>query len=130
MHAGRCFCGTVNYEIVGELGLMYFCHCSRCRKISGSAFTANAVVSPEQFVVTHGATVLKSFVSGDGISRTFCSNCGSHLFVSQGEQMRLRLGTLDGPLNKSLNMHIFTDSKADWYDILDNLPQHDERPQV
>ena len=130
MHTGRCSCDAINYEIEGELGMTYYCHCSRCRKISGSAFTANAVVSPEQFVVTLGAALLKSFVSANGISRTFCSNCGSHLFVSQGDQMRLRLGTLDTPLNKSLQMHIFTGSKADWFEILDDLPRHEERPRA
>ena len=44
--------------------------------------------------------------------------------------MRLRLGSLDTPLNAPLGMHIFTASKAEWLDILDDLPQHDARPQV
>lgn len=128
MHTGCCLCGAVEYEIIGELDTTYYCHCSRCRKTSGSAFTANAVVTREKFTVIGGAELLKSFVTSEGISRTFCSNCGSHLFVSQGDQMRLRLGTLDSPLYKPLRMHIFTSSKADWFEILDDLPRYEERP--
>ena len=130
MHTGRCFCDAINYEITGALGAAYYCHCSRCRKISGSAFTANAVVAPDRFVVTRGEALLKSFTTADGIRRTFCSNCGTHLFVGQGDQMRLRLGTLDGPLNTPMQMHIFTASKAEWHEILDDLPQHAERAVV
>ncbi len=128
MHSGSCLCGGIEYEVLSNLGTTYYCHCSRCRKTSGSAFTSNAVVSPEHFAVIRGMHLLKSFITTDEISRTFCSNCGSHIFVSQGDQMRLRLGTLDNPLNRSLDMHIFTASKADWFNILDDLPLHDERP--
>jgi hypothetical protein len=129
MHTGSCFCRAVTYEVEGDLGRTYYCHCSRCRKISGSAFSANAVIAPAQFRVTHGEELLASFTDGSGVSRAFCARCGSHLVVSQGDQMRLRLGSLDTPLGGPLDMHIFAASKADWFEILDNLPRHDERPQ-
>jgi hypothetical protein len=128
MHNGGCFCGEVKYEIEGNLGRTYYCHCSRCRKLSGSAFSANAVVSPSQFRVTQGEALLSSHVDTNGVKRTFCSRCGSHLHVSQGDQMRLRLGTLNTPLGGPLDMHIFIDSKADWFEVLDHLPQYGERP--
>ena len=130
MHTGSCFCRAVKYEIKGDLGRTYYCHCSRCRKTSGSAFSANAVISPTQLRITQGEDLLTSFTAANGVNRTFCSRCGSHLVVSQGDQMRLRLGSLDTPLNATLDMHIFAASKADWFKILDDLPQYDERPQV
>jgi hypothetical protein len=120
----------VKYEIDGEIGRTYYCHCSRCRKNSGSAFSANAVISPEQFRITEGENLLTSFTADNGVKRTFCSRCGSHLLVSQGDQMRLRLGSLDTTLGGPLGMHIFAASKADWFHILDDLPRYDERPQV
>ncbi|HET7308011.1 MAG TPA: GFA family protein [Gammaproteobacteria bacterium] len=130
MHIGSCLCGAVKYEIDGALGRTYYCHCSRCRKTSGSAFAANAVISPNQFRITEGEDLLASFIASNGANRIFCSRCGSHLAVSQGDQMRLRLGSLDTPLNAPLDMHIFVASKADWHQIFDDLPQYDERPQV
>jgi hypothetical protein len=128
MHNGECFCGSVTYEIDGDLGRTYYCHCSRCRKLSGSAFSANAVVSPSQFRVTQGVELLAAHTDGNGVKRTFCSRCGSHLHMSQGDQMRLRLGTLNTSLGGPLDMHIYAQSKADWFEILDDLPRHDERP--
>lgn len=130
MHTGSCLCGAVKYEIEGALGRTYYCHCSRCRKTSGSAFAANAVISPTQFRVIEGQDLLASFITSNGANRTFCSRCGSHLVVSLGDQMRLRLGSLDTSLNASLDMHIFAASKADWHQIVDDLPQYDERPQA
>jgi hypothetical protein len=127
---GGCLCGKVRYEIGGDLSRAYYCHCSRCRKTSGSAFTANAVVSPDDFVVTHGREALKTYTTGEGISRVFCSNCGSHLVVAQGNQMRLRLGSLDTASGVVPQMHIFTASKAAWFSICDELPQYAERPGV
>ena len=129
MHTGSCFCGAVRYEVLGDLGAAYYCYCSRCRKISGSAFTSNAVVSPDDFAVTSGKDMLKAFTTDDGISRSFCSVCGSSIAVSQGNQMRLRLGSLDTRLLRPPQMHIYTASKAAWVEIHDDLPQHAERPE-
>ncbi len=64
--------------------------------------------------------------------RWFCSECGSPLISSrdaQPELYRLRIGTLDTPLDqKKPTMHIFAASKAEWESICDDLPQYDERP--
>jgi hypothetical protein len=128
MHTGSCFCGAVRYEVRGEIGPAYYCHCSRCRKISGSAFSANAVVRSSEFVVVQGHDWLKAITSDTGVNRIFCSNCGSSILVSQGDQMRLRLGTLDTPLAEGPKMHIYVASKVDWFEIHDDLPQHAGRP--
>ena len=73
MHTGSCFCGAVKYTISGELGRTYYCHCSRCRKTSGSAFSANAVIAPAQWQITAGADQLGEFVADNGVKRTFCA---------------------------------------------------------
>ena len=44
------------------------------------------------------------------------------------ETVRLRIGTLDTPVETKASDHIFVGSKAEWYEILDGLPQHKERP--
>lgn len=127
-HAGSCFCGAVRYEVRGPIGPAYYCHCSRCRKISGSAFSANAVVAVADFVVLDGDDALKAITAENGVSRVFCAHCGSSLLVRQGDQMRLRLGSLDSPLEEAPSFHIYAASKPDWSPICDGLPQHAERP--
>jgi hypothetical protein len=51
MHQGSCLCGAVHYEIAGELGPIFLCHYSKCRKASGSAFNA---VAPRDFHLLSG----------------------------------------------------------------------------
>jgi len=127
---GSCLCGTVKYEIRGELGGSVYCHCSRCRKASGSAFASNAAVAAAEFVFTAGETALTTF-STAGVHRIFCSHCGSPIITRRDAfpgSVRVRLGTLDTPLAAGPQMHVFVGSKADWYEIHDGLPQHDALP--
>ena len=131
MHTGSCLCGNVKYEIRGEFQAAVYCHCSRCRKASGSAFASNAVVATKDFVVVAGKESLKTFSTPAGVHRQFCSNCGSPIISyrdSVPELVRVRMGTIDTPLARGAEAHIFVGSKAAWFEILDDLPQHVERP--
>ena len=130
MHAGSCLCGAVRYEIRGDIGPGFYCHCSRCRKAGGSAFASNAVVAADDFVVVQGEDALKTFAASSGLQRVFCCHCGSPI-ISRREgvpQVRVRLGTLDTPLGQGPQTHIYTDSKADWWEIRDELPRYPDAP--
>ena len=131
MYSGSCLCGAVHYEVRGEIGTGYFCHCSRCRKANGAAFAASAIVATRDFVVTQGEAKLKSFSSSPGVYRVFCGECGSPI-ISRRDAMpdavRLRLGTLDTPLVRGPQAHIYVGSKANWFEIHDDLPQYEARP--
>ena len=131
MYQGSCLCGAVQYELRGEIGKAYYCHCLRCRKASGSAFASNALVNKDDFVVTQGEDKLKSYVYGEsGLERKFCGECGSPL-VSQRASGRtvLRLGSLDTDLAQGPGAHIFVDSKASWDHITDDLPCFADWPE-
>lgn len=132
MHTGSCLCGTVRYEIRGEFGAGFYCHCTRCRKASGTAFASNAVVAADDFVITSGAETLKTFVADTGLHRSFCGNCGAPI-ISRREgvpQVRVRLGALDTPLGagQGPKAHIYVASKADWWEIRDDFPQYPAAP--
>ena len=59
----------------------------------------------------------------------FCKNCGSTLAGSdRGIIKSIALGTVKGNPGMAPGLHIFTDSKAEWYEISDDLPQDSERP--
>ena len=80
---------------VGELGPAFYCHCQRCRKASGSAFGANAIVAAGDFVITAGADSLRIFTATTGLKRTFCGQCGSPLTSvrdTQPDIVRVRMG--------------------------------------
>jgi hypothetical protein len=131
MHSGSCLCGAVKYEVRGDFQQTVYCHCGRCRKAGGSAFATNAVAATKDFVVVQGEESLKKFSTPAGVNRYFCSNCGSPIISSRDSMpdvLRVRVGSLDTPLDKPPSAHIFVGSKAAWWEIRDPLPQHAERP--
>jgi hypothetical protein len=124
---GGCLCGAVRYELDGELGPIVCCHCSMCRKAQGSAFATNAPVEAALLRVTQGEEAVRAYVSSPGKARCFCSVCGSPLWSRREGQpgvLRLRLGSLDSRIEARPTAHIHVASKADWFEILDGLPQH------
>ena len=42
-----CLCGAIRFEVARFVGPFELCHCSRCRKASGSAFSAMIGVRAE-----------------------------------------------------------------------------------
>ena len=131
IHKGSCLCGAVAYEINGSLGPIVYCHCSRCRKANGSAFATVSPVANSDFRVVKGQESMRSYRTDAGVHRMFCGTCGSPIISkrdSAPETVRVRIGTLDTPLDTQVTAHIFTGSKAEWYEIGDGLPQHVERP--
>jgi hypothetical protein len=131
MHKGSCLCGSIEYEIDGPLGPIVYCHCSRCRKANGSAFSAVSQVASADFRIVKGEGALRGYSSGPGVHRMFCGNCGSPLFSKRDampEAVRLRIGTLDTPVEGAVSAHVFVGSKAGWDEIHDAAPQYEERP--
>ena len=111
--------------------LMSHCHCSKCRKFSGSAFLTFARVDRTQFRWSHGEGLASSYESSQGSYRCFCSNCGSPLPVVRADLMNVLIpaGTIDDDPGCRPSLHIFSASKASWYEITDGLPQCAEWPE-
>jgi len=130
MHKGSCLCGAVEYEITGSLGPVVYCHCSRCRKANGSAFNVASPVATADFRFVKGQECLRDYRNNAGVHRVFCGTCGSPIIgkrESAPETVRVRIGTLDTPVNAQVHAHIFVGSKAEWYEILDGMTQYEER---
>jgi hypothetical protein len=131
MLKGSCLCNAIQYEIHGELGPVMVCHCSRCRKASGSAYAINAAVKTDEFHWVKGSGFVAEFESSPGVFRVFCKQCGSPLVSRRPAEpgiLRLRMGSLDTPVGVKPVAHIFVGSKAPWDEILDDVPQYEERP--
>lgn len=123
---GSCLCGRVRYEVAGELSDVEYCHCSQCRKSSGSAFAVNGAVSSAEFRFVVGAASVTEYESSPGVFRCFCRHCGSPLIkrmARRPETVGLRLGTLDTDPGARPERHIHVASKAPWVEIADDLPQ-------
>lgn len=116
-----CLCGAVTFAVQGNAQGFSACHCSQCRKQSGHVW-ASAHVSDDLLRIEGE---VRWFRSSENARRGFCPVCGSFLFWSRDDENHtsFALGAIDGPTGAKLARHIFTDTKGDYYDITDGLPQ-------
>ena len=125
--AGKCYCGAVHYEVADAFRYAMNCHCSNCRRTTGSAFKPFAGIERDKLRITAGADMLMTF--GDDTAHDVrCRRCGSYLYsvVREAKFVHLALGTLADAPSIRPNKHIFVGSKAPWFTITDDLPQWQE----
>jgi hypothetical protein len=124
---GKCLCGEVRYAVADQFAYAANCHCSNCRRATGSAFKPFAGIEREKFSVVAGADRL--MIHGDATGHDArCAACGSLLYslVRDGSFVHIAMGTLVDEPGIRPTKHIFVCSKAPWYTITDDLPQYDE----
>ena len=128
---GSCGCCAVTFEISEPLVAALYCHCTRCQKRTGTAVQASARVVPGSLRVTSGGEALRDWTPAGGLSKTFCAECGSHLFAgdpSGGEVLAVRLAAIDGDPGIRPQARQFVAYAATWEPIPDDgLPRFDER---
>jgi hypothetical protein len=127
--SGRCGCQTVEFEVSDEFVVAYMCHCSNCRATTGSAFLAWGEIEQEKFRVTKGAESLTRLGPPGADHEMRCAACMSLVYWTRElTYVRIPYGTLvDEPALKPMG-HMFVGSKAGWFEITDDLPQHDGYP--
>ncbi len=129
---GSCLCGQVAYEITPPLRVFQYCHCSRCRKFTGSMHSANIFVPPEQFSWLRGAELVATYDLPDTkyLTTAFCKNCGSSLpwAIKGGKNIVVTAGTLDDDPEIRPQGNIYWESRAPWCVETSELPKHDELP--
>jgi len=118
----------VKYEIRGDLTSVGHCHCSKCRKVSGTASNAVCYAAPGDLVWVKGESLVKVFRFPDGWSSTFCADCGSPLPQCDASETLcfVPAGTLDDDPGPEIMGHIYVGSKASWDVIGDDAPQFEE----
>lgn len=99
---GGCLCGSVRFHYDGALGSAGYCHCTDCRKCTGSAFNVSVAVQAKHFSIMCGAPkgFAKMSDSGTELTRHFCAECGSPLFTSSPsapEWLYVKAGAFDDP---------------------------------
>ena len=128
---GSCLCGKVRFVIDGKFGPVGQCHCSKCRKASGTDGNAVFYTAATSFRWLQGeGEIATFFVSGtSGWNSSFCTTCGSPTPHSNrdGKIYFVPAGLLDDdPGFRVYAAHIFVGSKAPWVCITDDAPQYFE----
>ncbi len=126
--AGGCLCGAIRYAVEDDFAYALNCHCSNCRRATGSAFKPFAGIARDKLRITQGEDDVSIFGDTQSAHDVRCRICGSLMFsvVRDGAYVHVTLGTLADAPSIRPAAHIFVGSKAPWYTITDALPQHDE----
>lgn len=130
MITGQCRCGSCRYEIdVEELPSVYACHCHICQRVSGSAFSVQALVAEDKLSVT-GPIVLREIVTEDRTSvQRFCGECFARVYNTNTRRPGIavvRAGTLDRSEELHCKAHIFVAYKQAWVELPAHIPQWPE----
>ncbi len=131
MITGRCECGLVKYQVDGELVEYCHCHGSICRRLHGAAFVTWGGVKRDELSYLSGENNLKAYAFSEKADSLYCDGCGSRVLVDfkpEADMLYITLGTVDGDVRCPPGFHQFVGSKAPWFEISDNLPQHDAWP--
>lgn len=128
---GSCQCGAVRFEITGAFEAFFLCHCSRCRKDTGSAHSANLFSATAKIAWLSGQDNVRTYrVPDTRHEKSFCAECGAALPRVQmnGALLVVPAGSLDSPIDMRPNAHICCASRAPWDSHLEDIPQMDGLP--
>ena len=127
---GRCLCGRLEYEVADAFEYAMNCHCSQCRRTTGSAFKPLAGIEASKLVLRRGAEDALKYGDEGGYD-LHCRACGSLLYslVREGRYVHVAMGTLVDEPSIRPSMHIYVGSKAGWFEITDQLAQFDGLPE-
>jgi len=125
MLQGRCYCGAVQYEVADAFQYAANCHCSDCRRATGSAFKPFAGIEAQKLRLTKGAKSVLIYGEPAQNHDVHCACCGSLLYsvLQQGGRVHVALGSLVDSPSIRPSAHIFVGDKAPWHSITDALPQ-------
>jgi hypothetical protein len=127
---GGFLCGRIRFEIDAFVGPFELCHCSRCRKASGSAFVSGVGVKIADFRWISGRDEIRRFEAPvverpPGYQTAFYNRCGPPApdFEEGGDWFELAAGLLDGDPEVPPDRHIFVECGSRWYTIAGDLPR-------
>lgn len=115
--SGGCLCGAVRYTVNGEAQRFYHCHCSRCRKASGTGHASNLFVQGT-LTWNSGEELIRTFKLPEAarFANSFCEVCGSRMprFIEKVGMVFIPAGSLDDEPDIRPQARIFLDSRAKW----------------
>jgi hypothetical protein len=125
---GSCACGTVRFEVTAPFETAGHCHCHRCQQRSGALWSTNAQVGADAVAVVAGAEEVRTWRPPDGLSKSFCTRCGGHVFSGdpgQSGTVGVRLGAVHGDPGIRPQWRQWVESAPEWAAIPDDgLPRH------
>jgi hypothetical protein len=141
MPKGSCLCGKITIEYTGQPDFTAICHCSSCKRQTGSMGSFNYGVPRERLTVSGAVPKEVTLIadSGKNVTNCFCGDCGAVLYrhgESFGGVNGLQLvqaGVLDD-IDELNNLQpqneLFTKRRLKWNPAFEGLAQHEGMPSA
>ena len=125
---GGCLCGRVRYRAAGPPEV-HWCHCSMCRRATGSAAAVLAWVEAAGLDWTGEARPAERR-SSPLARRGFCAACGTPMTLAydagpEAGKVALHAGTLDEPERWPPRHHYGVEGRLGWMDAGPGLPERE-----
>ncbi len=115
---GGCQCGAIRYRLIGEPVFLTICHCSECKRQSGSAFGMSLRMRWTDVTILAGApkTWTRRSDSGALVVCAFCETCGTRLWHEPSAPgfVHIKPGTLDDASSLAPKYESWTERKSSW----------------
>ena len=116
----------VAFEVEGPLERFLNCHCSGCRKATGTAHSCEVIVESLGVALAQGRSICRPLRPAS--DNELCHRVLQDLRLSyvhlthSGREAIIDAGTLDEPLGVAPDRHVHWSSRADWYVPGEGLP--------
>ncbi|MFO1280871.1 MAG: GFA family protein [Burkholderiales bacterium] len=129
---GHCLCGAVAFEVDADSLKLYRCHCSLCRRQSGTASNCAAVVPNDRFRWLAGEGSIRSWRKTTGFRSDFCAECGSPVpnALRGLPAVWVPAGLLDEPVDLEIVADFHLSSRASWDETVPPGLRFDEIPEL
>ena len=134
VHTGKCLCGDVTLQVMGEPVVQGNCHCTDCKKNTGAAFATILFFKDEQVSFLSGETSSFQYTSDSGNKKTkeFCMKCGSLVYgINTGRPgiKSIYIGVLDDGSFASPQFNVYTTRALPFVPIDESLDNFEKGRQ-
>ncbi|MBL1275990.1 MAG: GFA family protein [Ectothiorhodospiraceae bacterium] len=128
---GSCLCDSVEFSIEIEKLKIYQCHCSLCRKQTGTASSCGAIVKGEKFSWLTGSENISTWKMEEGFTSHFCSTCGSSVpnHFMGNDLYWIPAGLIQSEKIETI-ANIYVGDKLNWSNVDSHINQYLERPEL
>ncbi|MBS9721696.1 GFA family protein [Tianweitania sp. BSSL-BM11] len=122
-HTASCRCGAIRFEAHSDPVFSGYCHCTDCRRATGSPVAAFVGFNTQdsRFIGKAPATFGKA-----PVTRSFCADCGAPIAYADArlpDRVFIMLGAMDAPNDYPPTMHSYAGNALSFFHLDDDLPR-------